>query len=291
MSFINLGGGNARGVEYIGYYMNKYANKNNGGTKRMASSDCLGDIHEKSHKDAEGYGKKYIESVKGKETSAAIAELSHFDVDSIAYLEKYNFPSLYIFTSCNGVPRYMNIFKDWAFKIITWCKLDPTPFCHNSFYPDCEYMLYFHKGTKNGRIWNNKLRPTSVYKQYYISSKQEGILDNGNEKVHPTMKPLQLLSDKMQISSNKDSVVLDLFGGSGSTMVVAEKLGRECLMMEYSPKYMNVIIDRMEKLGLKVEKVGHLDFADTIEKPAERERVATHNNSLERLSKSINNEV
>lgn len=287
MSSINLGGGNARGVEYIGYYMQKYAHKNNGGTKKMASLDFSKYGSERDGEMHKDYAKKYAEAGTGKKTSAAIAELSNFDVDSIAYLEKYNFPSLYIFTSCNGVPRYINIFKDWAFKIITWCKLDPTPFCHNNFYPDCEYMLYFHKGTKNGRIWNNKLRPTSVYKQYYISSKQEGILDNGNERVHPTMKPLQLLSDKMQISSNKDSVVLDLFGGSGSTMVVAEQLGRECLMMEYSPKYMNVILDRMEKLGLKAEKIGHLDFADNIEKPAERERVITHSNGLDRLCKSV----
>jgi hypothetical protein len=59
-------------------------------------------------------------------------------------------------------------------------------------------------------------------------------------------------------------------------------------MMEYSPKYMNVILDRMEKLGLKAEKVGHLDFADNINKE-ERERVITHSNGLDRLSKSIHN--
>lgn len=224
---------------------------------------------------SEGYAQRYIESGKGKETSAAIAELSNFDVQSIAYIEKYQFPALYIFTSVNGIRHYLDIFKDWQFKLITWCKKNPTPFCHNSFYPDCEFMLYFHKGSKNGRIWNNKLRPTSVYKQYYIGTKEEGIKDNGNERVHPTMKPLQLLSDKMQICSNEESVILDLFGGSGSTMVVAEQLNRECLMMEYSPKYMNVIIDRLEKLGLKAKKIGHLDFADEIEKPANDKREST----------------
>lgn len=229
----------------------------------------LESLQKSMHKTGD-YVQRYIESNRGRDTSILIQEISNFDVQSIAFIEKYNFPALYIFTSVNGIKHYLDIFKDWQFKLVTWCKKNPTPFCNNNFYPDCEYMLYFNKGSKNGRIWNNKLSPTSIYKQYYISIKEEGILDNGNERVHPTMKPLQLLSDKMQICSNPDSVILDLFGGSGSTMVVAEQLGRECLMMEYSPKYINVILDRMEKLGLKAEKIGHLDFTNEIEKHEER---------------------
>lgn len=120
-------------------------------------------------------------------------------------------------------------------------------------------MLYFKK---KDYIWNNNLEPLDIYNSYYWSIHTQGIKDNNNNKVHPTMKPLKLLSDKMQISSNKNSVVLDLFGGSGSTMFVAEQLERECLMIEKSIRYVNVIIDRMKKLGLEHEIVGHLDFAD-----------------------------
>lgn len=66
--------------------------------------------------------------------------------------------------------------------------------------------------------------------------------------LHPTMKPLKMCGDLIRNSSKKEELVLDLFGGSGSTMMCCEQLGRTCYMMEYDPKYADVIIDRWEKL-------------------------------------------
>ena len=68
-----------------------------------------------------------------------------------------------------------------------------------------------------------------------------------NDK-HPTMKPINLLSFQIKNSSKKNEIVLDLFGGSGSTLICAEQLNRKCFMMEYDPKYVDVIIDRWETL-------------------------------------------
>lgn len=68
-----------------------------------------------------------------------------------------------------------------------------------------------------------------------------------NDK-HPTMKPINLLSFQIKNSSKKNEIVLDLFGGSGSTLISAEQLNRKCYMMEYDPKYVDVIIDRWETL-------------------------------------------
>jgi site-specific DNA-methyltransferase (adenine-specific) len=49
---------------------------------------------------------------------------------------------------------------------------------------------------------------------------------------------------------------MDLFGGSGSTLITAEQLGRTCYMMEFDPKYVDVIVDRWEKFtGRKAEKI------------------------------------
>ena len=90
--------------------------------------------------------------------------------------------------------------------------------CNNNFLPDIEYMLYFHKG--KGRVWNNGLRPLDIYRKAYFSSRQEGHEEAGD--VHPTMKPLKLLTDKIQISSSKNGNVLDIFGGSGSTLIACE---------------------------------------------------------------------
>lgn len=64
--------------------------------------------------------------------------------------------------------------------------------------------------------------------------------------LHPTMKPIALCSKAIENSSKKEDIVLDLFGGSGSTLIACEQLERSCYMMELDPKYIDVIIDRWE---------------------------------------------
>lgn len=65
---------------------------------------------------------------------------------------------------------------------------------------------------------------------------------------HPTMKPIPLIERCVRNSSREGETVLDLFGGSGTTLLAAEQLNRRCLMMEYDPHYCDVIIARWEKL-------------------------------------------
>lgn len=73
---------------------------------------------------------------------------------------------------------------------------------------------------------------------------------------HPTMKPVKLLARLISNSSLRGQNVLDLFGGSGSTLIASEQLDRNCYMMEMDEHYVDVIIDRWEKLtGQKAEKV------------------------------------
>ena len=71
---------------------------------------------------------------------------------------------------------------------------------------------------------------------------------------HPTMKPLKLIGYQIKNSSRKGDIVLDLFGGSGSTLMACEQLGRTCYTMELDPKFVDVIIKRWETLtGKKAE--------------------------------------
>lgn len=70
-------------------------------------------------------------------------------------------------------------------------------------------------------------------------------LKNGD---HPTMKPIGLIERLIRNSSRKGQTVLDTFGGSGTTLLACEKLDRKCFMMEYDPKYVDVIIQRYEEL-------------------------------------------
>ena len=66
--------------------------------------------------------------------------------------------------------------------------------------------------------------------------------------LHPTMKPVDLIVEAIKNSSKIEDIVLDLFGGSGSTLIAAEQTNRICYMMELDPKYCDVIIKRWEKL-------------------------------------------
>lgn len=74
--------------------------------------------------------------------------------------------------------------------------------------------------------------------------------------LHPTMKPVALVENALLNSSAAGDVVLDGFGGSGTTLIACEQLGRTCYMMEIDPHYAQVIIDRWEKLtGEKAELI------------------------------------
>jgi len=69
--------------------------------------------------------------------------------------------------------------------------------------------------------------------------------------LHPTMKPVALSSKAINNSSKQEDIVLDLFGGSGSTLIACEQLDRTCYMMELDPKYCDVIRKRYESFVSK----------------------------------------
>lgn len=64
---------------------------------------------------------------------------------------------------------------------------------------------------------------------------------------HPTMKPIELVARAIRNSSKKGNIVLDTFGGSGSTLIACEQLDRACYTMELDPVYVDVIIERWEQ--------------------------------------------
>lgn len=78
----------------------------------------------------------------------------------------------------------------------------------------------------------------------------------GRNEMHATAKPVELLEKPIKHASKEDDIVLDLFGGSGSTLIACEKTNRKCYMMELDPKYIDVIIKRWEDYtGNKAEKL------------------------------------
>lgn len=86
---------------------------------------------------------------------------------------------------------------------------------------------------------------------WYSDRSQTTILEfdkPSKSELHPTTKPNKLFSYQIKNSSKENDVILDLFGGSGTTLIACEQLNRKCFMMELDPKYCDVIINRWETL-------------------------------------------
>ena len=96
-----------------------------------------------------------------------------------------------------------------------------------------EPVLYCFKDTAKHKFYGDR-KQTTVWE--FDKPRQS--------KLHPTMKPLQLISYPMKMSSQENGIVIDLFGGSGSTLITAEQLGRICFTMELDPKYASAIVRR-----------------------------------------------
>jgi site-specific DNA-methyltransferase (adenine-specific) len=89
--------------------------------------------------------------------------------------------------------------------------------------------------------------------------KQTTVLDfekPQKNNLHPTMKPIKLFDYQIKNNTKGDDIVLDLFGGSGTTIMAAEQNGRRGFVMEYDPKFVDVIVDRWEQFtGMKAKKI------------------------------------
>lgn len=82
-------------------------------------------------------------------------------------------------------------------------------------------------------------------------------------ELHPTMKPIQLICKSLQNSSKPGNIVLDPFGGSGSTLMAAEQTNRKCRMIELDPRYCDVIIERWENFtGKKAVLVNNAESSE-----------------------------
>lgn len=98
----------------------------------------------------------------------------------------------------------------------------------------------------------------ALLKKFYRESETITTVIHENKPIsselHPTMKPVALIEKQIQNSSQQGEIVLDLFGGSGTTLIACERKNRKCRMMEYDPHYCEVIIERWEDLtGEKAE--------------------------------------
>ena len=178
-----------------------------------------------------------------KKTMEDIAFISDFEPQNFLKVlptvfenNKFN---AYIFCNKELVLDYLLYAREnkLASNILIWKKPAAFPLADNHRC-DVEYLLLFRKNA----IWHNSLKNVN-YSRCLEYSRVNKEKENAN---HPTPKPVELISQEVQISSNENGIVVDLFGGSGSTLIACEQLNRKCYMMEYLPKYIDVIIQRWE---------------------------------------------
>ena len=103
---------------------------------------------------------------------------------------------------------------------------------HQDYRPQHEFIFY----SKGGQFYGNR----SQSDVWYMSRGSTA------DYVHPTQKPVELIQKAVENSSKKGDVVIDCFGGSGSTLIACEKTGRIARLMELDPKYCDVIVKRWE---------------------------------------------
>jgi DNA modification methylase len=130
--------------------------------------------------------------------------------------------------------------KEWAnyYCYCVWSKPNPMPSLMKRHWTlNTELICY---ATRGKHIFHFPKEGHAL--STWTINKKNGVT------VHPTEKPVEVPSKAISFSSNEHQCVLDLFGGSGSTLIACEQLNRTCYMMEIDPVYCDVIIRRWENL-------------------------------------------
>lgn len=187
------------------------------------------------------YVGKTSEALKIENDNMNETEFYNFLIDAFRNMfesVKYG-GSIYVFHADTEGLNFRNAFKAVGFKLaqcLVWVK--------NTFVMGRQDYQWRHEPILYG--WKEGAG------HYFVDNrKQSTVLEfdkPSRNAEHPTMKPIDLLVYLIKNSSKENDIILDLFGGSGSTLIAAEQIQRTCYVMELDPKYCDVIIKRWEKL-------------------------------------------
>lgn len=154
--------------------------------------------------------------------------------------------SIYIFGNKGLILDYLPYFHTHKrlWDLLVMSKKNPMPSKSKNWLPDIEWLFF---SRKKGAYFNDQLPFENYFRVREITIRPR-------EHGHPTEKQVSFIEPYIAISCPKDGVVLDLFGGSGTTMVACEKQGRRCYMAELEPAYCDVIVQRWEEFTGKKAK-------------------------------------
>ncbi|MDE1970085.1 MAG: site-specific DNA-methyltransferase [Patescibacteria group bacterium] len=144
--------------------------------------------------------------------------------------------SFYIFNGDTKLRELLNALHDTGYTksaLLVWLK-NHFIISRKDYHPQHELIVYGWHGTHS--FFGNKDKTALFYPK------------PNSSRLHPTMKPPALLRRLIYHSTRPGDIVVDPFGGSGSTLVASEHLGRRCFMIEREEAYCKTIIDRWQKL-------------------------------------------
>ena len=212
------------------------------------------------------YGYNYQSNMREKTSKFDVIENDDKILDFFPCVQSVCDGFVYICTTWKTADKWIELFKQYydLTNVIIWDKGGGgIGDLFHTFSTDYEMILVCNngheiKGKRYGSVWNfanqeiTKMKKEEllniVLEQKKFCSIWREKKDAPNEYVHPTQKPVSLSARAIRSSTDIEDSVLDLFGGSGSTLIACEQLDRTCYMMELDPKYCDVIIKRWETL-------------------------------------------
>ena len=181
------------------------------------------------------YGVKYQSNKRTKSNKFDVLENDDKFLDIAPIVEMFSTGFVFIWTSWKVLNKWINMFSSFGYptNMVIWHKPGGgIGDLKKTFYSDYEVALVWHRGTelcgkRIGSVWTINKDGASTY-------------------VHPTQKPVALSEEALDKSTKQGAVVLDLFGGSGSTLIGCEISGRVARLMEFDPRYCDVIVRRWQ---------------------------------------------
>jgi DNA modification methylase len=188
-------------------------------------------------------GKNSAEMIKADDLRGDDLVKLFADSMSAASMSSKAGAAMYVFFAINRSQESVAGLRDAGLEIRNWLIWDKGNVGFHAmnaqYKPNYEAFLYCHKAGQSPS-WYGGNKEQTVWR---FPVEREGL--------HPTMKPVSLLCHALQNSSKSGDEVLDLFGGSGSTLIACEKTARDCRMMELDPKYCDVIVKRWQDFAGK----------------------------------------
>jgi DNA modification methylase len=191
------------------------------------------------------YGVEYQSNMRTKSEKFAVLSNDDKFLDITPTIKEYSNGWVFVWTSWKVQNKWIDLLKDFDYptNIIVWHKPGGgIGDLKRTFSSDYEIALVWHRGAelcgkRIGSVWTINKDGASTY-------------------LHPTQKPVELSREALDKTTNVNANVLDLFGGSGSTLIGCELMNRNAYLMELDPKYCDVIVTRWENLtGLKAKLI------------------------------------